>query len=470
MQPSYRPAQQMQPSYRPAQQMQPSYRPAQQMQPSYRPAQQMQPSYRPAQQMQPSHRPAQQPHMQPSYRPAQQPHMQPSYWPAQQPHMQPSYWPAQQPKMQPSYRPGMGVAYGNYGSSYGSNKPGFPGDSGSAAIYGGQNNTNSSECPPHSDAWDWLYTMCPAYIVVISVLGILGNVFVLLVFCLHKKACTVAEIYLGNLAAADLLLVSCLPFWAANIANEFQWHFGGFLCRLVNLGIKMNTYCSIYFLVLVSGDRYVALVHTMSHGRMRRPKYAKLSCLLVWGFGLLMGSPTLIFRVVMYIPEYNVTACFLDYPNKTTELLCDGMLIIFSFIIPVSIISFCTLKIIQALKNQAMERFNAENTERKATLLVLAVLLAFLICWVPFHLATILDVLLRAGILKGCHLATVLDICNQIFTYMAFFNSVLNPILYVIVGKNFRKKVRELFEQLAIKRMVVESTRSQLSSTLKTLV
>ncbi|XP_071388665.1 B2 bradykinin receptor-like [Centroberyx affinis] len=344
----------------------------------------------------------------------------------------------------------------------------FPVNFTTTAIYGDQNNTNGSECP-HAYAWDWLETMQPVYILAISVLGILGNVFVLLVFCLHKKACTVAEIYLGNLAAADLVLVSCLPFWAVNVANNFNWPFGVFMCRLVNLGIKMNVYCSIYFLVLVSIDRYVALVHTMSHGRMRRPKYAKLACLLVWGFGLLLGVPTFIFRAVEYFPEYKVSACYLDYPSKTIGLVCDGMLTFLSFIIPVSIISYCTIKIIQALKKQAVERFNAENTERKATLLVLAVLLAFLICWVPFHLVAILDVLQRAGFLKGCDIITALEICNQIFSYLAFFNSVLNPILYVIVGKNFRKKVRELFEQLAMRRRLSESTRSQLSSTLKTL-
>ncbi|XP_044023096.1 B2 bradykinin receptor-like [Siniperca chuatsi] len=342
-------------------------------------------------------------------------------------------------------------------------------DFSTTALYGDQNNTNGTHCPD-PDAWEWLNSRQPVYILLITVLGIVFNVFVLMVFCLHKKACTVAEIYLSNLAAADVVLVSCLPFWAVNISNGFNWPFGLFLCKVVSLGIKMNAYCSIYFLVLVSIDRYVALVHTMSHGRMRRPKYAKLGCVLMWGLGLLLSVPTLIFREVKHFPEFGVHACFLDYPNHTVELLCDGMLIVFSFIIPVSIISFCTVKIIQALKIQAIERFNAEKTEQRATTLVLVVLLAFLICWVPFHVVTTLDVLLRADVLGGCHLITVLEICNQIFTYLAFFNSVLNPILYVIVGKNFRKKVREVFKQWSIKRTAnSESTRS-LSSTIKSLV
>uniref|UniRef100_A0A8C6UAZ7 B2 bradykinin receptor n=1 Tax=Neogobius melanostomus TaxID=47308 RepID=A0A8C6UAZ7_9GOBI len=327
---------------------------------------------------------------------------------------------------------------------------------------------NSIECPDMI-SWDIITNSLPIYIFIISALGILLNVFVILVFCLHKKPCTVAEIYLSNLAAADLLLVSCLPFWAVNIYNNFNWPFGLFMCKVVNLGIKMNYYCSIYSLVLVGIDRYIALVHAMSHGRMRRPKYAKLGCLLVWIFSLVLGSPLLIFRKLEYIAQYNVTACYLEYPNEKLALFSDVMLAIVSFLIPISVITYCTLKIILALKNKSMDRFHTERTEKKATILILAVLGAFFICWVPFHLISILDVLHRAGVIQDCYASNVIEFCHQIVSYLAFFNSILNPVLYVLVGKNFRKKMWEVFHQWAILRPVTsDSTRSHLSSTLKT--
>ncbi|CAN9502361.1 unnamed protein product [Ophioblennius macclurei] len=334
------------------------------------------------------------------------------------------------------------------------------------AVYGDQNMTNGSHCPD-PEAWEWLVAGQPVYIMLIAILGIVFNLFVLMVFLLHKKACTVAEIYLSNLAAADLVLVSCLPFWAVNIANDFVWPFGNFMCKAVNVGIKMNVYCSIYLLVLVSIDRYVALVHTMSYGRMRRPKYAKLGCFLTWGFGLLMSIPTFVFREVKYLPDYDINACLLLYPSDAVVVLFEVILMIFSFIIPISVISFCTIKIIQALQKQGIERCNVEKTEHKATTLVLVVLLAFLICWVPFHLIGILDLLLRAEVVGGCHIENAFEICNQIFSYLAFFNSVLNPILYVIVGKNFRKKVLELFKQWNTTKTTSDSAQSNLSSSSK---
>ncbi|XP_030575152.1 B2 bradykinin receptor-like [Archocentrus centrarchus] len=304
---------------------------------------------------------------------------------------------------------------------------------------GNQNNTN---CSVESNSL--ILILVPAYILVISVLGIVFNVFVLMVFCLHKKACTVAEIYLSNLAGADLVLVCCLPFWAEYVRNNYNWLFSESLCKLVPAVISMNAFCSIYFLVLVSIDRYVALVHPLSHERIRRPFYAKLGCLVVWGLGLVFALPAFIYRKLRFEPWSNGTLlCDVDYTGNQ-YLVSEVMTIMFSFIIPVSIVSFCTVSIIQALRNRVMGGLNSQRMEQKANTLILLVLLAFLICWVPFHVSKIMDVLENVGILS-CQI--ILIIFQQVSTYLAFFNSVLNPILYVIAGENFRRRAKELVKQ-----------------------
>ncbi|XP_036066001.1 B2 bradykinin receptor-like [Oryzias melastigma] len=304
-----------------------------------------------------------------------------------------------------------------------------------------QNSTNPQMCSVGYA--HWTFTVVPIYVMTIAVLGIVLNLFVLMVFILHKKACTVAEIYLGNLAAADLLLVSFLPFWAVYAYRYYNWTFGSVLCKIVNVSILMNVYCSIFFLVLVSIDRYFALVFPLSHAKLRGPVCAKGACLLVWVAGFLLSLPAIIHRDVIHHRGPNVTKCTVDSPSTTT--LIDCMIFIFGFIIPVSIISFCTVKILKALRNRISEGLNTQKKDHKATTLVLAVLLAFLFCWVPFYLYKIPSVLRDRHILTDCTSKYILFISGNIFTYLAFFNSVLNPILYVIVGKNFRSKVKDLF-------------------------
>ncbi|KAF7201615.1 B2 bradykinin receptor [Nothobranchius furzeri] len=302
--------------------------------------------------------------------------------------------------------------------------------------------SNFSECVFTTN--EWIFSVIPPYIMTVSILGILLNSFVLMVFSLHKKSCTMTEIHLSNLAAADLLLVSFLPFYAVYVFNHFNWTFGLAMCKFVNLSILMNTYCSIYFMVLVSIDRYLALVHPMFYERISEKKFAKLGCMVVWILGFIFGLPALIHRDLK--PSYNQTFCYLNFPSRTTQLISDTSISLFGFITPIFIISFCTFKIIKALRSGSKEIKSAEKMHQKMTTLVLAVLLAFLICWVPYHLLKLLYLLKDADMLTSCSVFNHLLICSQIFTYLAFFNSTLNPILYCLVGKTFQKKVKELFK------------------------
>ncbi|XP_072895526.1 B2 bradykinin receptor isoform X2 [Hemitrygon akajei] len=306
--------------------------------------------------------------------------------------------------------------------------------------------TNSSYCPD-GIFWDWLYAFLPIYIMVVCVIGLVGNTFVLLVLCLHRSRRTVPDIYLGNLAGADLLLLACLPFWAANIAERFAWPFGQFLCRFVNLTIYMNLWSSIYLLVMVSIDRYLALVRVLNPGRIRTVFCAKINCSLIWAFSLLMSSPAFLFRRVIFQPDLNMSACLLQYPQPDWELKFDIVFIVGVFFIPGAVLSFCTAKILSVLRNDRLRHFKLVRKESKAAGLILIVLLAFLICWVPFQIFRVLKFFQIAGLLTGCTWKEALSNGNQIVTFFGCTNSCINPVLYVMVGKQFRSKAKELYSQ-----------------------
>ncbi|XP_072128638.1 B2 bradykinin receptor [Mobula birostris] len=311
--------------------------------------------------------------------------------------------------------------------------------------------TNSSSCPD-GIFWDWLYSFLPVYIMVVCIFGLVGNIFVLLVLCLQRSRRTVPEIYLGNLAGADLLLLSCLPFWAANIAERFAWPFGQFLCRFVNLTIYMNLWSSIYLLVMVSIDRYLALVRVFNPGRIRTVFCAKVNCGLIWAFSLLMSSHAFLFRSVVFRPDLNMSACLLQYPQPDWEFKINIVFIVGVFVIPGAVLSFCTAKILSVLRNGRLQHFTLVRKESKAAGLILIVLLAFLVCWVPFQIFRVLKFFHDAGLLTGCAWNEALNNGNQIVTFFGCTNSCINPILYVMVGKQFRSKVKELYTQSVSRR------------------
>ncbi|NXL85575.1 BKRB2 protein, partial [Alectura lathami] len=328
------------------------------------------------------------------------------------------------------------------------------------------NQLNGYECI-HPDTMKWLEIFQPGFLWIIFILGAIENAFVLTVLCFHKSRCSVAEIYLANMALADLFLVCSLPFWAINISNGFQWPFGLFLCKAVNTISNMNFYSSIYFLTLVSIDRYLALVKTMSLGRMRRTTCAKWNSFVVWMCALFICSPAVVFRKLQFYKEYNITACSLVYPALYWHPASNCLLNIVGFMIPLCVITYCTIQIIKALRSNELQKLKSIQTERRATLLVLAVLLLFIICWLPFQVSTVIDTICYLAADLKC-LEEINDLLTQIATYCAFSNSCLNPVLYVIVGKHFQKKAVEFYKDL-IPQRCKKSHSVQVENSLDTL-
>ncbi|XP_017311069.1 B2 bradykinin receptor [Ictalurus punctatus] len=297
-------------------------------------------------------------------------------------------------------------------------------------------------------AWDWISSFQPLWLSIISIFGLVGNGLVLLVFYMQRNPCSVADVYLGNLALANLVMVLCLPFWAVTIAQDYAWSFGYTLCKLINTAISMNYFCSILFLVLVSVDRYLALARTMSRSRLRRSSWAKWICLGIWIIGFLASIPTLLFRGVRYFPDLGIYACFLSYPHPGWRVQRNLSINVFGFAIPLPIIVFCTYHIVKALKDSDIRFVPGVRTEKRATHLVLTVLAVFLFCWTPHQVVRLLDTLEYYQITPGgCLFEHVLDISEQCSTYLAYADSAINPFLYVVVGKHFRKRAKGVFKQ-----------------------
>ncbi|NXY44175.1 BKRB1 protein, partial [Ceuthmochares aereus] len=317
-----------------------------------------------------------------------------------------------------------------------------------------ENKNNSTICPDLNEWWEIVYYIVPNYIDTVCVIGMLGNVFVLFTYLLHKGPLKIAEIYLTNLAAADLIFLTCLPFWAENIRNEFNWPFGNFLCRSTSASIRLNMYTSIYLLVAVSMDRYLTFVRTLNHREIRSKTMAKGICMLTWFFGILLSVPTFMFRTVKYFPLWNISACTLDFPAPSWVSAERLVYNIVGFVLPSTAIIFLNFSTIVSLQKNARERralrtkSNKQQKDTKATRLIFTVVLIFLLCWTPYHFFVFLDILYQTEVVKGCFWEELLNFGEQFGYTLATTNSCINPMIYVFVGKYFRQKALEAFSQL----------------------
>ncbi|XP_045417225.1 B1 bradykinin receptor [Lemur catta] len=308
---------------------------------------------------------------------------------------------------------------------------------------------NATSCDNAPEAWDLLHRVLPVFIITVCCFGLLGNLFVLSVFLLPRRRLNVAEIYLANLAASDLVFVLGLPFWAENIWNEFNWPFGALLCRVVNGVIKANLFISIFLVVAISQDRYHALVHPMASRRWRRRRQAQATCVLIWAGGGLLSVPTFLLRSIEAVPDLNVSACVLQLPHQAWHFARIVELNVLGFLLPLAAIVFFNWHILANLRRREEVRGIQGRVPKdgKTTALILVLVATFLVCWAPYHFFAFLEFLFQVRAIRGCFWEDFIDLGLQLANFFAFINSCLNPVIYVFVGRLFRTKVRELYKQ-----------------------
>ncbi|XP_008050437.1 B1 bradykinin receptor [Carlito syrichta] len=319
---------------------------------------------------------------------------------------------------------------------------------------------NATACDHAQDAWDLLHRVLPTGIIAICSFGLLGNLSVLSVFLLTRRPLTVAEIYLANLAASDLVFVLGLPFWAENVRNQFDWPFGGLLCRVVNGVIKANLFVSIFLVVAISQDRYRVLVHPMASRRRRRRRQAQVTCGLIWVAGGLLSAPTFLLRSIQAVPDLNVSACVLQFPHEAWPFARVVELNVLGFLLPLAAIVFFNGHILASLRGrEEVSRARCGGPRNgKATALILALVACFLACWAPYHFFAFLEFLFQVRAVRGCFWEEFIDLGLQLANFFAFLNSCLNPVIYVFVGRLFRSKVRELYKRCTPRSLVPMSS------------
>ncbi|NWT10277.1 SSR4 protein, partial [Vireo altiloquus] len=264
----------------------------------------------------------------------------------------------------------------------------------------------------------------------VCLLGLLGNALVIFVVLRYAKMRTATNIYLLNLAIADELAVLGAPFAAAAAALR-RWPFGRALCRTV-LGVDgLNMFGSVFCLTVLSLDRYIAVVHPLRAASYRRPRVAKLVTGGVWLLALLVASPIPVFAGTAATGDGRAVACDLLWPSPAWAAAFVVYSSALGFVLPVAAMALCYLLL--AGKMRAVARGvgwrQRRRSEGQLTRLVVTVVAAFVVCWLPFYVVRLLELLLPGRLDAGAHDASLL---------LSHANSCANPILYGLLSESFR--------------------------------
>lgn len=124
--------------------------------------------------------------------------------------------------------------------------------------------------------------MVPIFFGIIAITGFFGNTLVILVVLFNQQMRSTTNLLIVNLAIADLFfVVFCVPFTATDYVTPI-WPFGDLWCRIVQYLIVVTAFASIYTLVLMSIDRFLAVVHPIRSRSLRTEKITKIAILTLW--------------------------------------------------------------------------------------------------------------------------------------------------------------------------------------------
>ena len=109
------------------------------------------------------------------------------------------------------------------------------------------------------------------------------------------------------------------------------------------------------------------------------------------------------------------------------------------FVVPFTVIVSCYSVIIHRLRRN---RTLASQSSRPFKIIA-AIITTFFLCWAPFYIMTVIEMVYHTTIHSSETLEHVITIGVPIATSLAFLNSCLNPLLYVFIGKDLKEKVRK---------------------------
>jgi len=286
--------------------------------------------------------------------------------------------------------------------------------------------------------------LVPVIFCFVVLFGCIGNLLVVVVVIKNREQyATTTNIFILNLAIADLFFLTfCVPFHAV-IYTIPEWPFGEFLCRFVHLVQYSSMVTSILTLVAMSLDRFLAVGYPIHTKHLRTPRTALAVCIVIWLTAIVMGVPcSIVYTVHVYeYPGYDpFSVCADDWEafpgHRPTYYL---VLFVVAYLLPVLLISaFSALTINRLWSMESTDgpsQRRSVKAKRRVTRLIGVVVTAFALSWLPSHV-----VWLWTNYFSSSWSHSYPFFYGRIAAHvLSYANSCMNPIIYAFMSSKFRR-------------------------------
>uniref|UniRef100_A0A8C5D6A8 G-protein coupled receptors family 1 profile domain-containing protein n=1 Tax=Gouania willdenowi TaxID=441366 RepID=A0A8C5D6A8_GOUWI len=293
---------------------------------------------------------------------------------------------------------------------------------------------------PHS-----VYVLLYIILSSISVLTVTLNLLVIIAISHFKKLHSPTNFLLLSLAVSDFCVGFIFIFQILLLDN--CWYLSAGWCMFYIVLSFVSTSASIGTVVLISIDRYIAVCDPLHYHTKVTVNRARMSVVLCW------------------VCCFFYTLIIINYRKNTDGLKsctgeCVGYLhpfalildLILTFILPFSTIIILYVRVFVVAVSQARAMHShvavvklqgsvkVNKSELKAARVLGVVVVVFLCCLTPFY---IVELIAGVTTVPSSSFAYVLSLC--------YFNSCVNPMIYVFLYPWFRKCVKCIFSLQILK-------------------
>ncbi|NWW87208.1 GHSR protein, partial [Rhynochetos jubatus] len=293
-----------------------------------------------------------------------------------------------------------------------------------------------------------IHVLVPVTIIsiILFFLGVSGNLITIVIFR-RSQVRTTLNMYLSSMALSDTLIFLGLPSDLYRLWKYKPYIFGDFLCKFFVYLSETCTYCTILHITTVSVERYFAICFPLQAKATITKCRVKRVILALWGCSLLTAGPILF---LFGVEHPNGTLPQESQECRSVErVACTGLLETMTWVSTVYFfLPMLCLTLLYGLVCRKLWRSGQRLPGRWAAgrkrchmqtiKMLAAVVSAFVLCWLPFHVGRILFA--RSEI-------TLYDL-TQYFNLAAmllfYLGASINPVLYSVTSRKYRKAMSDI--------------------------
>ncbi|XP_073334220.1 adenosine A2a receptor b [Pagrus major] len=302
---------------------------------------------------------------------------------------------------------------------------------------------------------------------VIACLAVAGNILVCWAVCLNSNLQSITNFFVVSLAVADIAVgLLAIPF-AITISTGFCANFFG--CLFIACFVLILTQSSIFSLLAIAVDRYIAIKNPLRYNSLVTGTRAKGIIALCWVLSVGIGLTPMLGWNKGWNNNTTTTTNYSSCPEGLTECLFEEVvtmdyMIYFNFfgcvLVPLLLMLLIYAHIFMAARRQlrlmglkvahtpAPGEITSSSTTSRSTLQKevhaaksLAIIVGlFALCWLPLHIINCFNYLC-----EDCQRSHIWVM--NIAIILSHANSVVNPLIYAYRIREFRQTFRRIMNQ-----------------------